>query len=325
MSTEKVNKTLINIAVKKVLGLAHTSNRRETQNETFPSNVQMSTTTTFGQPVPNVPNTGSLYSIQSASVGQPGTIEYIEFDVSNVVGTKYDEDSYSGLGGSESSDDTFHGYYLSLPTDYEASSSNPKAGTGFFQDGESLYSSRGKLQLVHPLFSSITDGNLYNVKLYNQSGSIIGNSNTIDWSFDFYNGIIFVQDPLASQIPTKVRAFLYIGKYADETITDASGSGGGISYSRTAVTTHVTASTSDTILGVNATASLDIRLPAASAFSSGQYFTVKDEAGNANTYNITIRASGSVDKIDGQSSIVLESPYGAINIYSDGTSKFFIY
>ena len=325
MSTEKINKTLVNIASKKVLGLAHTSNRRETQNEVYPSNVQMSTTTTFGQAVPNVPSTASLYSVQSASSGGPTTIEYIEFDINTIAGTDYDEDSFSGLGGSENSDFGFHGYYLTLPTDYEASSSNTLAGTAPFENGNDLFSSRGRLQLVHPLFSSVTNGNLYNILLYDQSGSIIGPGNTIDWTIDYYNGIIFVQDFLTSKTPTKARAFLYIGKYADETITDASGSGGGISYSRTAVTTHVTASTWVSILGVNATASLDIRLPAASAFSSGQYFTVKDEAGNANTYNITIRASGSVDKIDGESSIVLESPYAAVNIYSDGTSKFFIY
>ena len=326
MSTEKINKTLVNIASKKVLGLAHTSNRRETQNESYPSNVQMSTTTTFGQDVPNVPSTASLYSVQSASSGGPTTIEYIEFGISTIAGTQYDEDSFTGTGGSESSDNEFHGYYLTLPSDYEASSSNPSAGTGSYKNGKDLFSSRGRLQLVHPLFSSVTDGNLYNIKLYDQGSNIIGPGNTIDWTIDYYNGVIFVQDPLTAKTPTKARAFLYIGKYADEAITDASSSGGGVSYGRTAVTSTITSSVSSQILGVSASSALEIRLPAASAFSSGQYFTVKDEAGNANTNNITIRtAVGGSDEIDGQSSIVLESPYGAVNIYSDGTSKFFIY
>ena len=97
-----------------------------------------------------------------------------------------------------------------------------------------------------------------------------------------------------------------------------------MSYGRTAVATHVTASTSDKILGVNATASLEIRLPAASGFSAGQYFTVKDEAGNANSNNITILTTGS-DTIDGQTFIILESAYAAVNIYSNGSNKFFIY
>lgn len=98
----------------------------------------------------------------------------------------------------------------------------------------------------------------------------------------------------------------------------------GISYSRTAVTTTITSSVSDSILGVSGTAPIDIRLPGAEDFDAGQYFTVKDESGAANIKNITILASGS-QTIDGRPSVTLESPYAAVNIYSDGTSKFFIY
>ena len=98
----------------------------------------------------------------------------------------------------------------------------------------------------------------------------------------------------------------------------------GISYSRRAVTSTITASISDTILGVSAASALEIRLPTAGSYSSGQYFTIKDEAGNSNINNITILTTG-VETIDGHVSITLESPYSAINIYSDGTSKFFIY
>ena len=109
-------------------------------------------------------------------------------------------------------------------------------------------------------------------------------------------------------------------------ITEASGSGGGgdISYSRTQVTITITASVSSTILGVTASSAVQIRLPSAGDYDAGQYFTVKDESGLANSNNITILASGS-QTIDGQSSIVLESPYAAVNLYSNGTDKFFIY
>lgn len=98
----------------------------------------------------------------------------------------------------------------------------------------------------------------------------------------------------------------------------------GISYSHRAVTSTITASISDTILGVSASSALEIRLPSAGSYQAGQYFTVKDEGGNANLNNITILTTG-VETIDGHVTIILESPYSAINIYSDGTSKFFIY
>ena len=99
---------------------------------------------------------------------------------------------------------------------------------------------------------------------------------------------------------------------------------GGISYSRRAITSSATASIEDTLIGVSATSALEIRLPSAADYVNGQYFLIKDEAGNANNYNITIKASGS-QTIDGESAIVLESPFASVNLYSNGVSKFFIY
>jgi hypothetical protein len=354
MSTNiKVDKTLINIAAKKALGKAHTATIAQTQNETIPSNVQVSAETTFGQSVPNTVNTDTFYSIQS------GTVEYIEFDVAHVVGSDYDEDDYSGYGGSENSSDTHHGYYLKLPSNYVASSSNPNKNTGFFANSQRIYDTRGKLQLVPPFLSNAAS-NKYNLKLYDQTNTRIMPGDSIDWTIDYYNGIVFVQDPNTSKVPTKARAFLYIGKMTSTVISEAGGqitvkdegsnittaassfnfvgasvvasnSGNDVTvtlssdvFSRTAVTSTTTSSVSDKILGVSASAAIDIRLPAASGFTGGQSFTIKDEAGNANINNITIKTAGS-DTIDGQSSIMLESPYSAVNLYSNGSNKFFIY
>ena len=97
-----------------------------------------------------------------------------------------------------------------------------------------------------------------------------------------------------------------------------------IAYQRTAVTITTTASITDKILGVSASSPLEIRLPNASGYAAGQYLTIKDEAGNANSNNITIKTSNS-QTIDGESQITLESPYAAVNLYCDGSAKFFIY
>ena len=69
---------------------------------------------------------------------------------------------------------------------------------------------------------------------------------------------------------------------------------------------------------------VSVRLPSAGDYASGQYFTIKDEGGNADTYSITILPSGS-QTIDGAGSISLLSPYSAVNLYSNGVDKFFIY
>ena len=119
----------------------------------------------------------------------------------------------------------------------------------------------------------------------------------------------------------------YLGLDANGNIIVTSSLGGGdgtISYSRRAITSTATASIEDTLIGVSASAALEIRLPSAGDYTNGQYFLIKDEAGNANVYNITVKSSGS-QTIDGQSSIVLESPFVSVNLYSNGVDKFFIY
>ena len=140
--------------------------------------------------------------------------------------------------------------------------------------------------------------------------NIIGNHETIIASAEKEGASIPIFESISS-----VKS-----KYFNITVTIP----GGVNYSRDAVVSTITASITSSILGVSGTTAIDVRLPSAADYSSGQFFTIKDESGAADTKNITIRTSGS-QTIDGESFIVLESPYAAVNIYSDGSSKFFIY
>lgn len=97
---------------------------------------------------------------------------------------------------------------------------------------------------------------------------------------------------------------------------------GGVTYGRTVASANMTSSASDKIIGVTATGSIEIKLAGASTLSVGQYVTIKKEVSSSNI--VTISTSGS-NKIDGVASIELESPYGAVNLYSDGTGSYFIY
>lgn len=369
MSTRKTNLTLTNLAAKKLLGKAHTSNIKDVSNEAIPSNVSVVSEGVFAEPIPNAPGS-SFYTVYSASSGAPGTVEKVYFKVVEATGTRYDADAETNGGpGDESSDFGPHGYYLQLASDYETSSSNSNAGTGVFVNDSVVYSSRGGLQLIPP-FTSTGNPNPYQLKLYNSSDVEISFTDNIDWTVDYYAGTIFIQDYTSSvsgisKVPVSASAYIYVGKYLNDKISDISASAGGditvkdegsnlttavtsfdfvgdgvtattsgndvtvtiaggISYSRRAVSATITASVSDTILGVSGAAAIDIRLPSAGDYNAGQYFTIKDESGAADIKNITILASGS-QTIDGQNSIILESPYAAVNIYSDGTSKFFIY
>ena len=332
--TGSTNQSLTFAAAKKLAGKAHTSNLKEIYNETIPSNVQLDTSTLFGEAIPQTVSTETLYARYSASVNDPVTVEYVEFYIEDISGTTYDANTGSfgdvGFGGGDAAQDPgAHGYQLRLTSSYQTLSSNALKGTGFFLNNQTVHETNGGLQLVNPSFGPQA-GNNYGLQIYtahpDNGGLQIPTTSPIEWSIDYFNGTIFVQDFLSSAKPRYARGFIYIGKTAKTLITEASssGGGGGISYSRRAVSSTITSSISDTILGVSGNAAIDIRLPAAGDFSAGQYFTVKDESGAADTKNITILASGS-QTIDGSNSIVLESPFAAVNIYSNGTDKFFIY
>lgn len=99
---------------------------------------------------------------------------------------------------------------------------------------------------------------------------------------------------------------------------------GGISAHRLQITSSFTASNYNYFIGVSASAAITVQMPSATSLLDGQFFVVKDEGGNADLYNITVKSSGS-QTIDGQSTIVLESPFSSVNLYSNGVDKFFIY
>ena len=101
--------------------------------------------------------------------------------------------------------------------------------------------------------------------------------------------------------------------------------GGGLILSRRFISTSITASTTDYYIGASTqNGPLSITLPAAGLLGNGQTYVVKDEFGAANTNNVTIVASGS-QTIDGSNSIVLESPFASIQLYCNGSDKFYIY
>ncbi len=374
----KTNVTFTNFAAKKLLGKTQTRPKLTDAEEAFPSNVSVPGAGVFAESIPSEPGT-DFFTLYSASAGAPATVERVYFDLVGIADSVYDgglEDSAEG--GDSAQGSTTHAYYLKLPSNYETTSSNPNRGTGNFVNDKRLYLSKGGLQLVPPFTTDAglpgaSGVNRYFVEIYTgdptNPSNRISETDAIDWQFDYYSGILFIQDS-ASAAPVTASAYLYVGKYLDEKLTvlsssigagggsaitvkdegsnlstaavsfDFVGAGvtatkpsgenitvtipGGSGFSRTAVTSTITASTSAKIMGVSASAALQIRLPAASGYSAGQFFTIKDEAGNADSNNITILTTGA-ETIDGRTSIILESPHAAVNIYCDGSSKFFIY
>lgn len=76
---------------------------------------------------------------------------------------------------------------------------------------------------------------------------------------------------------------------------------------------------------VAASSSINVVLPSASGSTAGRSYVIKDEGGNAEVNNIILQTTGS-DTIDGsRESIIIDSPYASLNVYTDGISKWFIY
>ena len=370
--TGSTNQTMTVSAFKKLVGKSNTGNQKAFYEETVASSIQINTKRIFGDAIPqSVPNptavisADNLYTTYSASAGGTEIVLVVEFDVVG-FNSQYDGDADKSFGdveyfgGDESQVSGEHGYYLRLRSDYNASSSF--GGEAPFSSSQVVYSSNGALQLMHPQFGPASS-NGYFLELYtSKGGTRINDTDPIDWIVDYYNGTILVQDYDSSKIPTYAVAYIYVGKYADQKISDASGSGtdiivkeegsnistaaesfdfvgsgvtatnssnnitvtipGGITYSRRVASTSITASSADRLIGVTTTGSIEIKLAPAEDLLSGQYFTIKKEVNSSNL--VTISTSGS-QTIDNVASIVLESPHAALNLYSDGIGSYFIY
>ena len=101
---------------------------------------------------------------------------------------------------------------------------------------------------------------------------------------------------------------------------------GGLQHKRVYKTGDYTVTTNDYFIGVNTSGgAVTLTLPAAAAANDGQEWVIKDEGGNAGSNNITITGSNDTNTIDGGVNALINSEHGAINIYCDGVSKYFIF
>ena len=100
---------------------------------------------------------------------------------------------------------------------------------------------------------------------------------------------------------------------------------GAVIHKRHATIANYEIKITDFYIGANSiNGTVLLTLPTASTTTNGQTFVIKDEGGNANNNNITISCSVGGDKIDGQNLIILESPYASVQVYCNGTNKYYV-
>lgn len=100
--------------------------------------------------------------------------------------------------------------------------------------------------------------------------------------------------------------------------------GGGIAIFRRVVTANYTITAAEHLVAVTDTsAARTLTLPSAVTFGTGGLLIIKDESGGAATNNITINRA-STQTIDGQTSVVINTNYGKVQLYSNGANWFTI-
>ena len=102
---------------------------------------------------------------------------------------------------------------------------------------------------------------------------------------------------------------------------------GGIAVKRNTISENHIMTTGEYLIAVQTDqltgSGVDITLPPGASLVDGQTFVIKDEGGLASSKPIRILAQND-NLIDGQNSVVLESPYAAITLYCNGSNKYFI-
>ena len=194
------------IAFNKLSGKVHTQQNFAVTEEGISTNVQMSYSTVFAKPIVKLPVTASG---MSALYATNGIVERVKFQIDIIPDTQI------AVGKSQ-------GYRLKLPSDYNTFGElYPK-----FSAGTYLHTALGKLQIVPSLYGTLKpDGSTeYDPILYQTNGStVIPKFDPINWYFDPYSGILFIQDPpagydISATRPGYLEAFLYVGEYLDDII-----------------------------------------------------------------------------------------------------------
>ena len=196
-----------NIALKKLVGKAHTHNSIEAFAEPKTTGLTQSTSTIFSDPIPATPDSSTLFARTN------NVVEYVR-----LVATSISEGEKNGKR---------FAFKLSLPAAYQASSGNTKKGTGVFTDDRDLHDSIGKLQLVPPSF-----GSGYEAKPYyggdattKDSGTKIPLLDDRSWYLDYFNGVFYQDVPPGdgdhAENPDFIEAYIYIGTMADTAISSS--------------------------------------------------------------------------------------------------------
>jgi len=343
MAINLTNTNVTSIAIKRLSGKAMTSAKKSIPEEPLGSFIQNTTDTIFADKFPFEPTSGSAFLniIQSASIGEPGTVMYNEFDLVVIPNTSYNNNSVpdasttlgskfvfgQNLGDQVNSVLTFHAYALTLKSNFQTLvaaeqsfdlASTPKSLGDVPYKNSFMSTGSSQFQIVPEFVTTLNVDNPYVPTVIDKTGAALNTTDGIDYYLDTAAGILFVQDPKSvfdastQQVPDKLRAFMFVGKYQSD-----------LTFSADDVGLHFSASEGTGFsLGNDATASFEsgsagITVTATPATNK---ITIGASTDNVQFANLT----GSNLLITNTASITyFETTYESSSIiYSSGSTKF---
>lgn len=357
MTTALTDTSKLNLSFKKVLGKAQTSNTKELSNEAIGSNISIGVSTIFGY-TPPTPVSSAYYAILG------GVAEKVPLVATPMAGTKDSNGRYQAFALSLPADYQTNssnpgkgsGFYVNGQVLNETTGTLQVIPPSFGSNYTALvyHTSSGATQIpaldardwVLDYFNGIffqqdppsdTDENPVYVDAFvyigdyadtrlTGSGGAPGGSTT---QIQFNNASSFGGSANLTFNGTTLTGS-YTGSLAEVSTLSSSalltqgGSylSGGLVHKRTAIATTHTASITEYILGVTAVPT-EILFDA-TAFTDGQVLVIKDESGAASISNTILLNASASQTIDGAADVSIESPYGSVLLYSNG-SNWFIY
>lgn len=189
--------TMATAALKKALGFAQTDNSKTLGNEQFRTGFSTSLSSVFSEAVPTNPNKTALYDLTN------GVVEYVRLVMT--------PDATSNG----------HAYFASLPSDYQASTTQPNKAVTQFANGTRLVDTAGVVQIVpssfDPKYEVIPYSGGTSVK---GSGTIIPPADARDWFIDPYNGVFFQQGSGgADSTVNYIECYVWVGGFLTDRLS----------------------------------------------------------------------------------------------------------
>ncbi len=267
---------------------------------------------------------GSLMSSSATNFNQNAADVQQDFTIAPRQG-------FNAALGDTASENTFHAYSVRLPANYQTVGGTDvgfaaNAGTSKTL-GDAPYAnsfmSTGSVQFqIVPEFVSTITGttNPYIPQVTASNGAGMSSTHAVDYYFDTFAGILFVQDPIVAEgttsnnQPGTIKAFLYVGKFQNEIEGDSvdlhfsASEGTGFSFANNATASFTSGSGGGLTVTAGATNNIEFEL--VNVISGSAQLPGFNVSASTSTANFDISLGETASFINGGAGLTVETVAG---------------